>query len=65
MIGQILDAVVSNLKGKKVTYEMLGGIKKTVEEHKLTQLPEIGQQVKVKIVELAEDGQIKKVRIVP
>ena len=63
-VGQILKATVSSIKGKKVTYEMLGGIKKTVEEHKLTKFPEIGQQVQVEILELTDEGKIKKVKLV-
>jgi len=63
-VGQTLEATISSIKGKKVTYEMLGGIKKTVEERKLEKFPEIGQQVQVEILELTDDGKIKKVKLV-
>lgn len=63
-INDILDATVLKIKGKKITYEMLGGLKKTVEEHKLKQFPEVGAKVKVKITSLKENGEIKKVRLV-
>lgn len=63
-VGQTLEATISSIKGKKVTYEMLGSIKKTVKEHRLTKFPEIGQQVQVEILELTADGKIKKVKLV-
>jgi len=63
-VGQVLDATVINVNGKRITYEMLGGVKKTVEEHKLKKLPEVGQQVKVEIIDLKDNCEIKKVKLV-
>jgi hypothetical protein len=63
-IGQILEATVTAIKGNKVTYEILGTIKLTEKEPKKSQLLSEGQQVKVEILDLKEDGSIKKVKCV-
>lgn len=61
-VGQILDAKVSNIKGSEVTYQLLDGTKKTTKEHKQAAFLEEGQNVKVKITALKEDGSIKNVK---
>ncbi|KYC35611.1 hypothetical protein WA1_07260 [Scytonema hofmannii PCC 7110] len=61
-VGQILDATVSNIKGVKVTYQLPDGIKKTTEEHKAAKFLEAGQNVKVKITAVKDDGSIKNVK---
>jgi CRISPR-associated protein (TIGR03986 family) len=61
-VGQILDATVSNIKGVKVTYQLPDGIKKTTEEHKAAKFLEAGQNVKVKITAVKDDGSIKSVK---
>jgi len=61
-IGQILEATVTAVKGNKVTYELLGTIKLTEKEPKKAQSLCEGQKVKVEILDLKEDGSIKKVR---
>jgi len=61
-IGQILEATVTAIKGNKVTYEILGTIKLTEKEPKKAQFLSEGQTVKVEILDLKEDGSIKKVK---
>jgi hypothetical protein len=61
-IGQILEATVTAVKGNKVTYEILGTIKLTEKEPKKANSLSEGQKVKVEILDLKEDGSIKKVR---
>jgi hypothetical protein len=61
-IGQILEATVTAVKGNKVTYELLGTIKLTEKEPKQANLLSEGQEVKVEILDLKEDGSIKKVK---
>ncbi|HBB30402.1 MAG TPA: hypothetical protein DDZ80_05225 [Cyanobacteria bacterium UBA8803] len=63
-VGQILEATVTAVKGNKVTYEILGTIKLTEKEPKKAQSLSEGQKVKVEILDLKEDGSIKKVKCV-
>jgi CRISPR-associated protein (TIGR03986 family) len=60
--GQILDAKVSNIKGIEVTYQLLDGTKKTTKEHKKVDFLQEGQDVKVRITALKDDGSIKNVK---
>jgi hypothetical protein len=63
-IGQHLEATITGINGNKVSYEMLGVIKKTQKEPKLFNKLKPGQKVQVEIVELTEDGIIDKVKII-
>jgi nucleoid DNA-binding protein len=63
-VGQIIEATVTTKKGNKVTYEILGTIKLTEREPKKAQLLSEGQKVKVEILDLKEDGSIKKVKCI-
>lgn len=63
-INQIIEATVTAVKGNKVTYEILGTIKLTEKEPKKAQSFSEGQKVKVEILDLKEDGSIKKVKCV-
>ncbi|MBD2124937.1 hypothetical protein NDI39_27660 [Microcoleus sp. ZQ-A2] len=63
-VGQILEATVTAVKGNKVTYELLETIKLTEKEPKKAQSLSDGQKVKVEILDLKEDGSIKKVKCV-
>jgi hypothetical protein len=63
-LAQILEATVTAIKGNKVTYEILGAIKLTEKEPKKAQLFSEGQTVKVEILDLKEDGSIKKVKCI-
>lgn len=61
-VGQILEATVTAKKGNKVTYEILGTIKLTEKEPKKAGLLSEGQTLKVEILDIKEDGSIRKVR---
>lgn len=61
-IGQILEAKVTAIKGNKVTYEILGTLKLTEKEPKQAQSLSVGQTVKVEILDLKENGSIRKVK---
>ncbi|MEH2265921.1 hypothetical protein [Nostoc sp.] len=61
-VGQILEATVTAIKGNKVTYEILETVKLTEKEPKKAQLLTEGQKVKVEILDLKEDGNIKKIK---
>ena len=63
-VGQIIEAMVTVIKGNKVTYEILGTIKLTEKEPKKAQFLSEGQQVKVEILDLKEDRTIKKVKCI-
>ncbi|MUH01330.1 TIGR03986 family CRISPR-associated RAMP protein [Scytonema sp. UIC 10036] len=61
-VGQILDATVSNIKGVKVTYQLPDGTKKTTKEDKIAKILEAGQNIKVKVTAVKDDGSIKNVK---
>ncbi|MEG4998165.1 hypothetical protein [Microcoleus sp. B4-D4] len=61
-IGQILEATVIAVKGNKVTYEILGTIKLTEKEPKKAQSLSQDQVVQVEILDLKEDGSLRKVK---
>jgi hypothetical protein len=61
-VGQIVEAKVTAVKGNKVTYEILGTIRLTEKEPKKAQFLSEGQTVKVDILDLKEDGSIRKVK---
>ena len=61
-IGQIVEAKVTAVKGNKVTYEILGTIRLTEKEPKKAQSLSEEQTVKVEILDIKEDGSIRKVK---
>jgi hypothetical protein len=63
-IGQRLDAVVDSINKKKVTYQTVGDLRFSNNEHKLLKagLLSEGQSLKVEIVSLKENGTIKKIK---
>ncbi len=61
-VGDILDAQVSKIKAVEITYQLPDGTKKTTKEHKKADFLKEGQNVKVKITALKDDGSIKKVK---
>lgn len=61
-IGQQLEAKVTRVKGKQVTYEILETIKLTVREPKKAGDMTEGQTVTVEVTALKEDGSIKQVK---
>lgn len=63
-IDQVLEAKVLGIKGNKVTYEILGAIKLTVKEPKKAGDLQEGQEVKVKITGLKDDGSVKNVKCI-
>lgn len=63
-VGQILEAKVTSIKGNKVTYEIFGAIKLTEKEPKKAPSFSEGQIVQVEILDLKEDGGIKKVKCI-
>ncbi|MCD8487756.1 MAG: hypothetical protein LRZ84_13745 [Desertifilum sp.] len=63
-IGQILEATIPVIKGNKVTYEVLGTIRLTQKEPKQAAILAEGQNIKVEITELKDDGSIKKLKVI-
>lgn len=61
-VGQIVEAKVTAVKGNKVTYEILGTIRLTEKEPKKAPLLSKEEMVKVEILDLKEDGSIRKVK---
>lgn len=61
-VGQIVEAKVTAVKGNKVTYEILGTIRLTEKEPKKAQSLSEGQTVKVEILDLKDDGSLRKVK---
>ncbi len=62
VVGQLIEATVTAIKGNKVTYEIVGKIKLSEREPKKAQFLAEGQKVKVEILDLKDDGSIRKVR---
>ena len=62
-VGQVLLVKVAGVKGNKVTYEIEGGLRLTQKEPKKAEVLSEGQEVRVEVVEMYEDGRIKKVRL--
>ncbi|WP_353930220.1 hypothetical protein WJM97_18265 [Okeanomitos corallinicola TIOX110] len=63
-IDQVIEATITAIKGNRVTYEILGTIKLTQKEPKKAASLNEGQVVRVEILELKDDGSIKKVRLI-
>ncbi|WP_346291419.1 hypothetical protein [Sphaerothrix gracilis] len=61
-VGQELEAIVTGIKGKKVTYEILGSIRLTQKEPKLASKLSEGQLLKVRIEDLRDNGTLKRVK---
>ncbi|MEG3930074.1 hypothetical protein QT990_02110 [Microcoleus sp. T3_B1] len=61
-MGQIVEAKVTAVKGNKVTYEILGTIRLTEKEPKKAQSLSENQVVKVEVLDLKEDGSLRKVK---
>ncbi|MEM6838056.1 MAG: hypothetical protein AAF609_14515 [Cyanobacteria bacterium P01_C01_bin.120] len=62
-VGQELEAIVTAIKGNKVTYEILGAIKLTAKEPKKASSLSPGQQVIVKVIGLKDDDSPKNVKL--
>ncbi|MEH2355023.1 hypothetical protein [Nostoc sp.] len=63
-VNQIIDATVTAKKGNKVTYEILEKIKLTQKESKKAEFISEGQIVRVEVVDIKEDGSIRKIRCI-
>jgi Protein of unknown function (DUF1257)/CHAT domain len=61
-VGQVLEAKVTSIKGNQVTYEIVGTIKLTEKEPKNSKYLLENQVVQVKVIQLKEDGTLKKVK---
>lgn len=61
-IGQIIEAKVTTIKGNKVTYEILATIRLTEKEPKKAQSLSEGQMVQVEVLDIKEDGSLRKVK---
>jgi hypothetical protein len=61
--GDEIEAEITRISGKKVTYQLLKIFSKTVKEDKHYQSLEVGQTVIVTITEM-ENGVLKKVKYV-
>ena len=61
-IGQKLEAKVTKINGNKVSYEILGTIKLTEKEPKKAQSLSENQVVQIEILDLKEDGSLRKVK---
>lgn len=63
-VGQKMQALITNIKGSKVTYELLETIRLTVKEPKKAGIFEENQTIDIEITQLKEDGSIKKVKAI-
>ncbi|NJN87703.1 MAG: hypothetical protein HC881_17100 [Leptolyngbyaceae cyanobacterium SL_7_1] len=63
-VGQVLQAQITAIKGKDVTYLILETVKLTVKEPKKADSLAVGQTVEVEVTQLRDDGVPKKVKCV-
>ena len=64
-VGEIIEAIIAYKKVVEVTYEIiLTKQKLSKKEHKKAEYLNEGQTVKVEILELKEDGSIKKIKLI-
>jgi len=63
-IKQIIEAIITKVSGNKITYEIMGAIRFTEKEPKKAASFREGQLVKVQIIDLKEDGSIRKIKCV-
>lgn len=59
--GDTLEAQITNINGTNVTYELPDRTKRTKNKFKQAGSLQVGQNVRVRVVTLKEDGSIKKV----
>lgn len=62
-LGKEIDAVITAIKGNKVTYEIAGVIRLTQKEPKQANSLSVGQQVRVEVTQLKDMNTIKKVKL--
>lgn len=63
-VGQVLEAEVTAIKNKEVTYLILETVKLTVKEPKKAESLTVGQTVTVQVTQLRDDNVPKKVKFV-
>jgi len=63
-VGQVLEAQITAIKGKDVTYLILDTVKLTVKEPKKADSLTVGETVKVQVTQIREDNVPKKVKFV-
>lgn len=63
-VGQEVEAIVTSIKGNRVTYEIAGAIRLTVKEPKRASLLTEREIVNIEITALKDDGSIKRVKAV-
>jgi uncharacterized protein YfaS (alpha-2-macroglobulin family) len=63
-VGQTLEAEVVEIKGNRVTYQLLDIIRLTIKEPKRSKYFTQGQLVKVEITQTREDGSLKKIKAI-
>lgn len=62
--GQKLKATITNIKGNEVTFQILGtDTKLTQKEPKRAGSLAVGQEVQVEVLDLREDGRIRKAKL--
>ncbi|MGY2710701.1 hypothetical protein SYN63AY4M2_03265 [Synechococcus sp. 63AY4M2] len=63
-IGQHLKASITNIKGNEVTFQIVNtNIKLTQKEPKRAGSLTVGQEVEVEVLDLREDGRVRRVRL--
>lgn len=63
-VGQILEAQITAIKGKDVTYLILDTVKLTVKEPKKADSLTVGQMVNVQVTQMRDDNVPKKVKFI-
>lgn len=62
-VGQTLEAIVTAVRGNKVTYQLLGIIKLTQKEPRKASEISVGQKLEIEIIQLRDDGLPKKIKV--
>ncbi|WP_448564799.1 hypothetical protein [Trichothermofontia sp.] len=63
-VGQRVEAIVADIKGKKVTYDICKIMRLTQKEPQKASHFSVGQTVTVEILDMREDGRIKRIKSV-
>lgn len=62
-VGQTLEAIVTAVRGNKVTYQLLGIIKLTQKEPRKASEISVGQKLEIEIIQLRDDSLPKKIKV--
>lgn len=63
VVGQTLEAIVTAIRGNRVTYQFLRIIKLTQKEPKKASEMSVGQEIEIEIIQLRDDGLPKKIKV--